>query len=293
MPSTLDIRRRIKSIGNTRQITKAMEKISAIKMRKSQIAATRSRRYAALAWEMIRALEGQANEKAHPLLVKRDIRRTGFLVISPDKGLCGSLPSRLLQKVLASGDAATLKEARWYTLGKKGRDALVRTGATLEADFGGVPSAMGSAFAASVVRPAVSDFLSGKIDVLYLGYTTFVNTLVQTPVVRQILPFYGGEDERQKQENTEGVSRQEYVFEPSPEEVLEQLLVRILELQVYQAILESSASEHSARMVAMKNASENANELIDDLTLEFNQIRQAGITREIAEISAGRIALEG
>lgn len=291
MSSTLDIRRRIKSIRGTRQITKAMEKISAIKMRRAQIAATQSRRYAALAWEMIRALQGNVNTMTHPLLAKRTTRRVGFVVVSPDKGLCGSLPARLIQKIVSSGEAASFKETRWYTLGKKGRDALVRMGAHLEADFGSVPSVVGSAYAASVVGPAISDYLSGKIDVLYLGFTDFVNTLVQTPTVRQILPFQENASEPERA-RAAGVHRTEYVFEPSPEEVLENLLMRILELQVYQAVLESNASEHSARMVAMKNASENAGDLIDDFTLEYNQVRQAGITREIAEISAGRIALE-
>lgn len=286
MASTLDIRRRIKSVKNTRQITRAMEKISAIKMRKAQTAALKSRRYASLAWEMMRALEGNVEKNLHPLLsgVKQEAP-AGFLVISPDKGLCGSLPTRLMQKAAASAEGGVSSEqARWYTIGKKGRDALVRMGARLEADFTGASAGMGSV--SPVISAVVADYLSGKIGSVHLVYTDFVNTLTQKATLKQMLPLEVQADEKEHKQVFQ------YVFEPSPEDVLEHLLIRIFELQVYQAILESSASEHSARMVAMKSASENAGELIGDLTLAYNQVRQAGITREIAEISAGRIAME-
>lgn len=300
MPSTLDINRRIKSVKNTRQITRAMEKISAIKMRKSQAATLKSRRYASLAWEMLRALEGNIEKSEHPLLKERvkdrEIKRVGYIVISPERGLCGSISTKLLQELTAhvrgniSGGTIGSEKVRWYTIGKKVRDGLVRAGAHLEGDFSDTLSATPlPSHSVSVIQLVVKDYCEGKIDALYMGWTDFVNTLVQKTVIKKLLPFNFINNTMQEEKTA---SSHLYTFEPSPEEVLENMLARILQLQVYQAMLESHASEHSARMVAMKNASENAGELIGDLTLQYNQIRQAGITREIAEISAGRIALE-
>ncbi|MBI3685126.1 F0F1 ATP synthase subunit gamma [Candidatus Azambacteria bacterium] len=227
MSSTLDIRRRIKSVKNTRQITRAMEKISAIKMRKAQAAAVQSRRYAALAWEMMRALEGNVEKNAHPLLKERAVKRAGFLVVSPDKGLCGSLPSRLLQKIVAAAPGGVAsQDARWYTIGKKSREALVRLGAHLEADFGATPALVQAAHSMSVIGTVVSDYLAGKIDALYLCYTDFVNTLVQKATVRHILPFNVADVEPELHRGKK--PRFEYAFEPSPEEVLRHLLTRIL-----------------------------------------------------------------
>ncbi len=298
MSSTLDITRRIKSVKNTRQITRAMEKISAIKMRKSNIAVMKSRRYVSLAEEILQTISGRIEKHNHPLLKIREERRVGYLVISPDRGLCGGVPTKLLQEISSHAtDGISSKNIQWYTMGKKLRDSLVRLGAHLEADFGAAPPAPHITQCATLIKMLVDDYTTGKIDVVYLAWTDFKNTLVQKAMIKKILPFEITESKKQENTppfghpSTEGnntsLQATQYTCEPNSNEALDPLLIRILELQLYQAILESNASEHSARMVAMRNASENAGDLINDLTLEYNQVRQSGITREIAEISAG------
>lgn len=289
MSSLLTLRQRMKSIKNTRQITKAMEKVSAIKMKKSQAAALRSRRYAALAHAIAGNLAASNAREPHPFLEDRPVQRVGYVVISSDRGLCGPLNLRLLQEFLRTVRAENRapESVRLYTMGKRFRDAALRYGLTVHADFGGIPQHPTMKDARGVVRAVIDDYLSGAIDACYLLYTDFVNTLSQKPNLLRILPL-----SRDAEKGERVAVQQEYLFEPSPEEVLEALLLRVVELDVYQALLEHHASEHSARMVAMKNATENAGELIGNLGLVYNTIRQANITREIAEISAGRIALE-
>ena len=292
MPSLLDIRRRVKSVKSIRQITKAMEKISAIKMKKSQSAAYRSRRYARIAWEMFEGLQGHTERNIHPLLEKREeVKNIGILVISTDKGLCGSMNTRLTNSVIATvaQEGFSQDTTKLYTIGKKCREPLSRLGFSITADFGAVPSHPDPAFSLAVIKTIVEDYTEGKIDKVFIAYTDFINTLSQKPAVKQILPM----ESREKSADTQTHQfKAQYLFEPSPEEVLVNLITRILELQVYQSSLESNASEHSARMVAMKSATDNASDLIDELTLIYNQARQTTITREMAEISAGRIALE-
>lgn len=262
-------------------------------MKKSQSAAYRSRRYARIAWEMLEGLHGHTEHNIHPLLEKREeVKNIGILVISTDKGLCGSMNTRLTNSVIATvaHEGFSQKETKLYTIGKKCREPLSRLGFSIAADFGAVPSQPDPAFSLAVVKTIVEDYMEGKIDKVLIAYTDFINTLSQKPEVKQILPM----ESREKSADTDmHQSKAQYLFEPSPEEVLANLITRILELQVYQSSLESNASEHSARMVAMKSATDNASDLIDELTLIYNQARQTTITREMAEISAGRIALEG
>lgn len=292
MPSLLDIKRRVKSVKNIRQITKAMEKISAIKMKKSQSAAYRSRRYARIAWEMFEGLQGHTEENIHPLLEKKEVVKSiGILVISTDKGLCGSMNTRLTNSVIASiaEQGFSKNEVKLYTIGKKCRELLSRLGYLIVADFGTVPAQPDPAFSLAVIKTIVEDYTQGKIDKVFIAHTDFINTLSQKPSVKQILPI---DNKKSETEAKTQPLKAQYIFEPSPEEVLINLITRILELQVYQGSLESNASEHSARMVAMKSATDNASDLISELTLIYNQARQTNITREMAEISAGRIALE-
>src|SRR3989344_4002077 len=293
MASLLDTKRRIKSIKSTRQITKAMEKISAIKMKKSQAATLRSRRYASLAWEMLERLGGDAQVSAHPLWEQREtVRAVGMVVISTDRGLCGGLNAKLSQSVIAACAERNIPpaEVKVYAVGKKCREILMRLGFSVQADFGAVPAFPDAAFARNVIQTVVEDYQRGVIDKVFAAYTDFINTLSQKPVLHQLLPL-SRTDVKNDSLPQQAVTK--YVFEPSVRDVLHHLITRILESRMYQNMLEGSASEHSARMVAMKNATDNASDLVNELTLIYNQARQASITREIAEISAGRIALEG
>ncbi len=269
-----------------------MEKISAIKMKKSQTAAVKSRRYARIAWEMFEGLQGHTEKNIHPLLEKREeIKNIGVLVISTDKGLCGSMNTKLTNSVMSAiaDEGFSQNNTKPYIIGKKCREPLSRLGYSIAADFGAVPVQPNSAFSLAIIKTILEDYTEGKIDKVFIAYTDFINTLSQKPMVKQILPIRNEE----KSADTETHQfKAHYLFEPSPEEVLVNLIMRILELQVYQSSLESSASEHSARMVAMKSATDNASDLISELTLIYNQVRQTTITREMAEISAGRIALE-
>ncbi len=294
MPSTTVLRRRIKSVKSTKQITKAMEKISAVKMRQSQHAALVSRRFAALAWEIAAHLEGRVGTPVHPFLKERPVRTVGYIVVSSDKGLCGSLNAKITHKVFSAmgNDGIAPEHAVIYAVGKKSRETLVRAGIPLKADFGPVPAKPSIARARPVAEAVAADFTAGVVDRVYVVYSHCKGTLSQEPIARQILPVSAESFEAETEKLRARAGGAVYSFEPSPEEVLEALLARILESQIFQAMLEHSASEHSARMVAMKNATDNITDLIADLSLVMNQNRQAYITREVAEISAGKAALE-
>lgn len=270
------------------QITRAMEMVSAAKMRRAQQRVLASRPYSERLQAVIADLadlnleaEGDAS---FPLLAQREIKRAAVIVITPDKGLTGALNSNILRRAsrYILTDAGVPVEV--VATGKKARDFLVRTKQDVVAEFIG----LGDNVSLDDIRPmaqvVLDDFTSGKVDAVFLVYAKFVNTLTQVPEIRQILPI-----ERPRESGT----YTDYIFEPSPVAVLESLLPRFIEIQVYQAMLESIASEHSARMVAMRNASENAKELVDDLTLTYNKARQAQITREVSEIAAGANALAG
>ena len=295
MPSTTVLRRRIKSIKNTKQITKAMEKISAVKMRHAQHAARVSRRFAALAWEIASNLRGHVGQPTPVLLKERPLHTVGYVVVSSDRGLCGSLNTKLAHAALASAASSGMEPKRTflYTMGRKGRETLVRAGFSLQADFGSVPAKPSAASTRPLAETITNDFISGAVDRVSVVYSNCKDTLSQEPIVRQLLPvsveMLKAEAETMRTRGGAAL----YTFEPSPEEVLDALLKRIIETQLYQAMLEHVASEHSARMVAMKNATDNITDLIADLTLVMNQNRQAFITREVAEISAGKAALEG
>jgi F-type H+-transporting ATPase subunit gamma len=283
-----EIRRRIRSVRNMSQITRAMEMVSAAKMRRAQQRVLASRPYSERLQAVIADLAELNIDPAHagefPLLEQRPVRRSAVIVITPDKGLTGALNSNILRRAsrYILTDAGVPVEV--IAAGKKARDFLVRTRQDVVAEFIG----LGDTVSLDDVRPisqvALDDFTSGKVDAVFLVFARFVNTLSQVPEIRQILPIT-------KPEET-GVYT-DYIFEPSPTAVLQSLLPRYVEIQVYQALLESIASEHSARMVAMRNASQNARDLVADLTLSYNKARQAQITREVSEIAAGANAFSG
>lgn len=288
MASTREIRRRIRSVRNISQVTKAMEAVSAAKMRKAQAQVTATRPYAEQAREVlsyIARLPSTENE-LDPLIQVRPVKRVGILLITADRGLAGGFNANVfrtlagfMRDVRAQG-----REVEVITVGKKGRDWLLRYDPVVRAEFTSMPDNPTTYDVGPITRLLVDDYSQGYFDEVHMVYTDFVNTIRQEPVVRKLLPIEPAEP---------SVSMApEYIFEPSPEAVLSQVLYGFTEVQVLQALFESIASEHSARMVAMRNATDAAVELIDSLSLTYNKARQEGITRELMDIIGGTVALE-
>jgi len=291
MPSTRDIRRRIKSVKNTAQITKAMQMVASSKMRKAQLAALAGRPYASLMNDVLAAVSEGAGEFSHPLMEKRPVRRRAVVIVSTDKGLCGALNSNLLREA-AKFDKDT---TAYICAGRKGSQFVARTKRTLAAEFTYKDNPLFGE-ARSISKFAQDLFLKGEVDQVDVLYTNFINTLTQKPEVRTLLPL--GEITALEVDLTaEGKAAdlakggKEYLFEPDPAVVLGNLLPHYLNFQMYQFLLEAKASEHSARMVAMKNATDNAKQIIKDLTLEYNKLRQANITKELLEITTAQMAM--
>jgi F-type H+-transporting ATPase subunit gamma len=289
MASTRDIRRRIKSVKNTRQITKAMELVAASKMKKAQQVALGGLPYANLLADMLSALSAGIEESSHPFLVRRDVRTRGILLITTDKGLCGPLNANLFKLV---NEIRT--PAKFYSIGRKGTQYLARTKRPMVADF-----QVHDRVPFSEVKIAsefmIKQYLEGQIDTIEVIYSRFKNTLVQVPVVLPVLPLASLKDFLDQLARDTGAARQpqderEILFEPDAASVLSALLPFYVDHQVYQLALSAKASEHSARMVAMKTAKDNATELLGDLTLEYNKARQAAITQEILEIAAAQFS---
>jgi len=300
MSSTRDIKRRIQSVKNTQQITKAMEMVAASKMRKSQKAALVARPYAERALEILVNVSQKTEPRNHSLLEKREVKRICLLVVTSDKGLCGGLNNFVLRKTERIINLNKDKEIALVTVGKKSRDAFKKK-YNIIAEFTGIGDTVELLETTPISRLIIKDYSRGKFDQVIAVYTNFVSTLVQKVACRQILPITRRnleeiieEIEEMKPDVKPEISTNEieYQFEPSPREVLEKLLPALLEIQTFHIILESNASEHSARMVAMKNASESAKDMIEDLSLTYNYARQQGITNQITEISAGVAAME-
>ena len=288
MASLRDIRRRIKSVKNTRQITKAMELVAASKMKKAQQAALAGRPYAQLMADMLAALAGRVDESLHPFLVKREVKTRGILLVTSDKGLCGPLNANLFKLVLD-----IKSPAKFVAIGRKGAQFLARAKRDMVAEFP-VNDRVPFADVKAAVEFMVQQYLAGTIDTVEVIYPRFRNTLVQEPTVRPLLPLAGVADFitqlRAEAGDSKPADTRDMLFEPDAQTVLENLLPFYVNRYVYQIILSAKASEHSARMVAMKTAKDNATKLIGDLTLEYNKARQAGITQEILEIAAASFA---
>jgi len=291
MPSTRDIRRRIKSIKNTAQITKAMQMVASAKMRKAQQAALSGRPYAALMNDVLAAAVSGAGDLKHPLTEKREGTRRAVILISTDKGLCGGLNTNLLREAARFDKDTTV----FICAGRKGAQWAGRMKRELAAEFTYKDSPQ-FADARAISKFAQQLFLEGKVDRVDAVYTNFINTLSQKAEVRQLLPVgeikaldagvEGGGAAKALSEPTA-----EYLFEPGASDLLGNLLPHYLNYQVFQFLQEAKASEHSARMVAMKNATDNAKQLVKDLTLEYNKIRQASITKELLEITSAAMAM--
>ena len=278
------IRRRIKGVQSTAKITKAMEMIAASKMRRAQERGMAGRPYTEKITQVISALASVPQESPHPLLERRDpVKHIALVHITPDRGLSGGLVSNLNRKSLSFIVEQSLP-ASVIAVGRKGMEFMRRTSQNVVAEFIQLGDKPNMVDTLPISRIIIDDFVSGKVDAVYIAYARFVNTMVQEPTVMKILPVTPVAVEA-------GKSNPDYIFEPDPAAVLDALLPRFVEMGVYHAILEAIASEQSARMIAMRNATENAGDLIDDLTLVYNKARQEAITTELLDIIGGTAAL--
>lgn len=300
MPGIKELKTRIKSISSTRKITRAMQLVSAAKMKKAQNLTVQSRAYSSLAWEMIETLASQGVYQ-HPLIKTHPkAKKQAIVLISSNRGLVGSLNTNLMGKVKEMDPVSTNNGiynqnliCEVITLGKKGQILSSRMGKTIHADFTKLDKTAKIEDIYPIAQEISKMYSSGAYKTINLIYNFFHSTLNQKPIIKQLLPFNKNLQENlSTSENDTPEGYEEYIFEPDPKDVVEHLIPRIIESQIYQALLEADASEHSARMVMMKNATEAAGDLISDLTLTFNQLRQNKITTELAEITAGKIALE-
>ncbi len=292
MPSTRDIRRRIKSVKNTAQITKAMQMVAAAKMRKAQQAALVGRPYA----DLMNAILAEAGPRIasfkHPLMEIRDVKKRAIIVVSSDRGLCGGLNSNLFREVAKLDKNTTI----YITVGRKASQFVARTKRQLAAEFT-YKDTPTFAEARAISKFAQDLFLKSEADAVDILYTNFVSTLVQQPKTISFLPVgkitavTAGINAPEQELQSAGVRTDSFEFEPDEKTVLGDLLPHSLNFKMHQILLEAKASEQSARMVAMKNATDNAKQLIKDLTLEYNKLRQANITKELLEITTAQMAV--
>ena len=316
MAGARDIKKRIKSIGNTKKITRAMEMVSAAKMRKAIEAVLKSRTYADLSWatllNLARNAKGKNSQTLHALLAKRnEIKKVAIILITSNRGLCGGFNASIIKKSMESINKHLISAAghpishEFILLGKKGAAVHKNFSCEVAADFPKLDYIDEVSEVVPIAQMVINDYLSGKYDKVLIAYTDFINAAKQLPRIKQLLPIditetdehlgVVGEVSKSSpgsesfKKNSEFDS--EYIFEPSPEEVLNEILPRLIEMQLFQALLESNSSEQSARRLAMHQATEAAADMVGELTLSYNKARQAGVTSEIAEISAGANAL--
>ena len=289
MANTRELRRRIKSVKNTSQITKAMQMVAAAKMRKAQNQALGGRPYNEILNNALARLTPGIDPEAHALLRPGTGSNVGVLLLTTDKGLCGALNTNLFRATLSHPELDS-GSITFYSVGKKGRNFVVKTGKKLEADFEN-PEVVIFRQAKQISRLLISEFLNGNLKEVYIVYPNFVSTLKQEPRVVKLLPI-NNELLPTNQLTNNKLTNSQFLFEPNPDILLDFALNHHIEIQIYQALLETKASEHSARMMAMQNATDNAKELVEDLTLTYNQTRQETITNELLEITTAQAALE-
>lgn len=299
MATERELTKRIKSIKNISQVTSALAAVSASKANRAQRQVEATRDYAGKAFEILNNLASQPgmSSASHPLLTSRpEIKRAAVILVTGDRGLAGAYNSNIVAQAEKFIQALNV-EADVIAVGSKGRDLMVRRGYNVVASFDGLPDPPGLSDVTPVARIVTDDYLSGKYDEVFVAYTDFINLISRRPSVKQLLPlrpldFEGmAVAEYVRTVDLSGVSDRAYTYEPGPAELLDSIVPRFTQLQVYQSVLEALASEHSARYVAMNNATDNAAELTDILTLERNKARQSSITAEILDIVGGAAAL--
>ncbi len=285
MPDIRKVKRRIKGVQNISKITRAMEMVAASKMRKAQERGLQGRPYAEKIEQVIADLAAlPETRERHPLLYQHPVKKIGILHITPDRGLCGGLNSNLSRSlanfILEQKDIPVQVVA----LGRKGREFITRAGINMSAEFEGLGDQPGFLDTLPISNLIINGYTAGNIDKVYISYTRFINTMSQAPEMKQLLPV--------RPAQIPGGQNVDYIYEPDAQAVLGGLLPRFVEMEIYHAILESIASEQSARMVAMRSATDSANELIGQLTLLYNKARQESITRDLLDITGGVTALE-
>ena len=294
MANAREVRLRIRSVKNISNVTRAMQAVSASKVRKSTEALMRTRPYATKAWQVLTHIAGQpGREQMHPLLVQRSsVNRVLVVLLTGDRGLAGAFSSNIVRFAAHKFDQYPVP-VDYVAVGRKGRDLLFRRRKSVVAEFSNLPAAPSFGDVSAIGRIAVEEFLSGKVDEVYLLYTDYINMARQVPDMKKLLPLEVTKAEGRVQDfqAAQRGPAATYLYEPDEMAILDDLIPRFTSLQVYQAILESLASEHAARMVAMKNATDSASALADTLLLEYNKVRQQGITNEILDIVGGAEAL--
>ncbi len=297
MPPLREMRLRMRSIKNLSQVTRALEAVSASKARKAQQAVLSTRAYAGKAYDILTHLANQPGSLTmlHPLLTQRaEVKAIDMVLVTGDRGLAGAYNSNIVRAAMAFARGQTVP-VRYVTVGRKGRDMVFRRRGQVAAEFTGLPAAPSSLDIAAIARAVIDDFLNGTVDEVFLAYTDFVNVAKQVPTIKRLLPISvatasrGGLSDRLDGHVTPPPVP--YIYEPSAGELLNTIVPRFTQLQILQAVLESLASEHSARMVAMRNATDNAGELIDNLQLDYNKARQLSITSDLLDIAGGAEAL--
>ncbi len=298
MASTKEIKRRIKSVKNTKKITKAMELVAASKMKRAVSSTLSSRLYAEYSWQVLTSIGKNLKDITHPLFeTKAENKNILLILVTSNRGLCGAYNAQVIKKCLVLLRNQKDANVDVLTIGKKGDSAMRRLGKNVVASFSELPDNITLRDVTPISKLAIGEYLSGKYDQVLVAYTDFVSPLVQKPNIKQLVPVSResladliadlGENNPTMGQIVNTEYKTEYLFEGDVSALLGSLSEKLIRMQVYQMLLESNASEQSARMVAMKNASEASGEMIDDLTLVFNKARQASITQEISEISAG------
>ena len=285
MPAFRDIVRRIDSIKNTQKITKAMQVVAATRLRRAQAAVQATRPYADKMLEVLQTVSVRASEYKHPFLIRREGKRAVMILVTTDKGLAGAINVNNIRAATRYMQENYPDQPRYVTLGRKGRDFLQRFRRDVIAEVSNLPDRPSQGQVLPGVTVALDEYAKGNVDAVLLCYARWVSTLRQEPTIRVLIPA-----EIPKREGDSSGPRADYIYEPDPESVLDGLLPRYVETQVFQAVLENKASEYSAKMIAMQNATNAAGDLIDSLTLYANKVRQAGITTELMEIVSGAAA---
>jgi F-type H+-transporting ATPase subunit gamma len=302
MAGTKEIKQRIKSVKNTKKITKAMELVAASKMKRAISKAVSSRLYANYSWDLLTSLSERLDETTSPFFkeIPNSKQKTLFVLITSNGGLCGAYNSQVIKKSIATLKQINMNEIDIITIGKKGDHAMRRTGSSVIASFLDLPDNSNLSDIMPLSKIIIDEYKKGTYKKVHIAYTDFISALNQKPNVKQILPITKQDLKELIEtlgENKESIKVEKdkkqvpYIFEGDMNEIVESLAEKLVRMQIYHMILESSASEQSSRMMAMKNASEAAGEMIDDLTLVFNKARQASITQEISEISAGMASI--